>query len=255
MHLRTPSHAVCLLLAIVGLNILLGCASISQGTQNAMDKIRASNPVDDYFEDDEDSAVQNAAGQDSDVAQQAEAAPKKGPFFDLPDQWSIVNAAPGSSRYKLKHSAGDNASMVITHTAWEGDKAQRQEALRDAHQAIIGQMPAVYKKKEYREWIDDQDNSRIMTALEGRKSKDSPVMTILGYSVGVEQDNYMVIAAFPSEVSHKADVVFLVESLRPMPAQKPDKQTPASTESKDDADKAPAPEGSEPSSAPSAETP
>lgn len=220
MHTRTPSRTVCLLLAVLGLNILLGCASFKQGTQNAMHRIRGTNPVDDFYEDeyeDEDPDVQAATGSNSSIAQPASSSPRKGPFFDIPEQWKIVKGTKASARYKLKHTSDDSTSMVITRVPWDGDDAQRQDALRRSHQTVIGQMPAVYKKKEYREWIADDESSRIMTALQGKKAKDAPLMTILGYSVGIEQDNYMVFAAFPSETSREDDILLLVDSLRPTP--------------------------------------
>lgn len=236
MHPRTPSRFICLVLAVLGLNILLGCAAFRQGTQNAMQKIRGINPVDDFYddEDDEDAPnVQKAAGTDSSVAQPSKGMISKGSFFDIPAQWEIVKITKASSRYKLKHSAGENASMVVTRVPWDGDETQRQNALRQSHQDIIGQMPSVYKKKDYREWIADDDGSRIMTALEGRKADDAPMMTILGYSVGIKKDNYMVFAAFPSKTSRKEDILFLVDSLRPLtePTPKPVPEPEATAES------------------------
>lgn len=251
----SSSHFVAIAYTIFGVGILLGCAQTKEHLKPAGDRINASfkravDPLDDLFgnkkkttttnkkEDKEEDKEEDKKAQDA-----AKSVQNQDLFFDVPSNWTIVKFVETSKRYQLKHDTAEGASLVITYQKLDPSlkPEQRQERLRQTHQALISRLPESYKKQEYREW-NKNNRPHILTALKGKKKEDAPEVTIMGYSVAVDQYDYIIFAAFPSTTSLSSDIESVVKSLRTVPepqkttepAKPADEKTDTAGEAKDD---------------------
>lgn len=221
----SSSHFVAIAYTIFGVGILLGCAQTKERLKPAGDRINASfkravDPLDDLFGNKKKTTTANKED-DKKAQDAAKTVQNQDLFFDVPSNWTIVKFVETSKRYQLKHDTAEGASLVITYQKLDPNlkPEQRQERLRQTHQALISRLPESYKKQEYREW-NKNDRPHILTALKGKKKADAPEVTIMGYSVAVEQYDYIVFAAFPSAKSLGTDIESVVKSLRIVPEPK-----------------------------------